>query len=93
MSEYDAHRRQIRTYKDGPRAEKVNSHQSEMVVIDQPQTRHEALSLRNGTATGYQYKCERVGAGGGGGGVGVSGVGSGTEPLTTPSFSIGYGGG
>ena len=27
---------------------------------------HEALSLRNGTATGYQYKCERVGAGGGG---------------------------
>ena len=27
------------------------------------------------------------------GGIGVSGVGSGTEPLTTPSFSIGYGGG
>ena len=31
--------------------------------------------------------------GGRGRGVGVSGVGSGTEPLTTPSFSIGYGGG
>ena len=35
---------------------------------------------------------ERVGAGGGGG-IGVSGVEAGTEPLTPPSFSIGYGGG
>ena len=51
---------------------------------------HEALSLRIGTASGYQYRRERVGAGGG---IGVSGVGYGTEPLTTPSFSIGYGGG